>query len=258
VSILAATGAALGSIGVGARPHGLVVDSAAGRAFVVNTGDDTLSVVDTQRQTTLRTMPLNEPLTPEDMSVDARHGRVFVAEAGHVLVLDARTGRVRARLSVDGPVNGLAVDSQSGHLYVTVGQALDELDPQTGQRLRAIAVGVNPGAVAVDAQRGRVFVANTGDVDDTGSPLGPGSVSVVDARRGTVVQTVAVGVDPQAMAVDERSGRVIVVNTGGVVPRADPWARIPGWLRRWLPFVPPAGSATRSEAGSVSILDRNP
>ncbi|HKC72626.1 MAG TPA: hypothetical protein VKF37_00270 [Chloroflexota bacterium] len=45
-------------------------------------------------------------------------------------------------------------------------------------------------------------------------PIGlSGTVSALDARTGTVLHTVAVGVGPRAIAVDERRGRVFVANT---------------------------------------------
>ncbi len=42
--------------------------------------------------------------------------------------------------------------------------------------------------------------------------LGPGTVSALDAATGAVVGVVEVGIDPFAVAVDERAGRVFIVN----------------------------------------------
>jgi YVTN family beta-propeller protein len=120
--------------------------------------------------------------------------------------------------------------------------------------VRTIAVGVNPGAVAVDSRHGRVFVLNIGTIDQSGSPQDSGSVSVVDTRRGTVLRTLPVGLDPVALAVDERSGDAVVVNGGGTVANDDLWAQVPGWLRHWLPFLPQPGAAT-TQPGSLSIVD---
>jgi YVTN family beta-propeller protein len=49
----------------------------------------------------------------------------------------------------------------------------------------------------VDERSGYVFVANSGEA----------TVSMLDARTGTVVHTVAVGLHPCALAVDARSRR---------------------------------------------------
>jgi YVTN family beta-propeller protein len=72
--------------------------------------------------------------------------------------------------------------------------------------------------VAVDELHGRAFIIN--------SPAG--TVSVLDAHRGVVLRTVAVGMYPTAMAVDERRGRVVVVGIGSVSPGG---ATSPGWVR---------------------------
>src|SRR5438445_1212996 len=42
-------------------------------------------------------------------------------------------------------------------------------------------------------------------------------------RTGTVLRTIAVGVRPLAVAVDERTGRAFVVNYGGAVRASAPW-----------------------------------
>ncbi len=62
-----------------------------------------------------------------------------------------------------------------------------------------------PGAVAVDARSGRAFVMIVG----AGVP---GHVSMVDTRTGVLLRTVPVGLDPCALAVDQRAERVVVVN----------------------------------------------
>ena len=51
-------------------------------------------------------------------------------------------------------------------------------------------------------------------------------MSVLDARSGVVLRTVVVGVAPIAVAVDERSGRAVVVNAGGPVRIPDTWGQV--------------------------------
>lgn len=95
-----------------------------------------------------------------------------------------------------------------------------------------ISVGENPRAIAVDAQTARAFVLNRGNLSRIGIPTGPGSVSVLDTHSGTLLRTVPVGVDPNAVAVDLTGGYVFVVNGG-------PFDR----------------NGYQSSAGSVSVLD---
>jgi YVTN family beta-propeller protein len=72
-------------------------------------------------------------------------------------------------------------------------------------------VGQSPAFLLVDEQTGRVLVVN-----QSGN-----TVSVVDARTGAVLRTVAVGEYPDAAAVDEHSGRAFVGAFDGTVSVID-------------------------------------
>ncbi len=98
-----------------------------------------------------------------------------------------------------------------------------------------------------------VFVTQAAPIDDNGVAAGPGWVNVLGARTGALLRWVSVGVNPTAVAVDARSGRVVVVNAGGAVPRPDPWAWMPAWLRQHVPFLPQQSTAPRT--GSISIVE---
>jgi DNA-binding beta-propeller fold protein YncE len=85
--------------------------------------------------------------------------------------------------------------------------------------VRTRKVGLNPVAVAVDGLVGRAFILNRGRLSPTtGNPTGPGSVTVLDISTGAVLGTVRVGIDPNSIAVDERTQRVFVVSGGRYAP----------------------------------------
>ncbi|HWE60318.1 MAG TPA: PQQ-binding-like beta-propeller repeat protein [Chloroflexota bacterium] len=65
-------------------------------------------------------------------------------------------------------------------------------------------VGPTPGVITVDAAGDRAFVGN-GD-DDT--------VTVLDARKGTVTGSIQVGTGPEAMALDAPRHQVLVLSSG--------------------------------------------
>jgi hypothetical protein len=99
-------------------------------------------------------------------------------------------------------------------------------------------------------------VAHVGPVDAMGVPSGPGTVSMLDARTGALLRTATVGVAPDALAVDERTGRAVVACAGGQIrPHAAPtW--LPSSLQRWLPFLrAPAPAGQRDVSGTISVLD---
>src|ERR687885_94397 len=113
---------------------------------------------------------------PSAMAVDTRRGRVFVADEGanSVSMLDARRGRL----------------------------------------LRTVPVGPAPTGIAVDAQAGHVLIVNQGTFQPAPAFYSHehGTVTVLDARSGTVLRTVTVGYGPRALALDARRGRAFVAN----------------------------------------------
>ena len=148
------------------------------------------------------------------------------------------------------------MDERVGRVYVANNgdNSLSILGAHSGTPLHTVAVGQNPDAVAVDERKGRVYVASAGATDAAGNPVGPGSVDVLDARTGQIARTMAVGVAPSAVAVDERTGDVFVVNAGGTVSQPGAWAWVPRWVRRWLPFLPSQAARTRTVPGSLSVV----
>jgi len=212
----------------------------------------TVSVLDTRSGAVLATQALGAGLDPAQgshvVATDERTGRVFVltdhlpTSGGHpivgpssVVVLDALTGAVLSLVRLDGRAGALAVDEQDGRVFVlgavaTVPGALpfpfgrgsvSMLDATTGRLLGVTPVGVTPTALAVDARSRHVFVATEGPFTDrlSSTPTAPGTVSILDAGSGQMVETVGVGVAPAGVAVDPRSGHAFVVNLGLGAPQ---------------------------------------
>ena len=62
------------------------------------------------------------------------------------------------------------------------------------------------------------------------------------------------GLLPGAIAVDERHRYLVVLNLNGSDLGPGPWAWIPTWLRRWLPFLADV-PATQTLASCVTVID---
>jgi DNA-binding beta-propeller fold protein YncE len=218
----------------------LVVDEATGRAFVITANlvadKGSVYVFDSHSGRTLHSIAL--PSMPMGITVDERTGHVFVSTMGPAALISGGLGFGRQSIPVS-----------RGHGSVVM------LDARNGSVLRSVPVGIGPGAMAVDARHHHLLVTNVGAMDSTGTPLGPGGVSVLDTRSGAVLRTVPVGLAPGDVAVDERAGRAFVLNLGGTVPVTDAWRWLPSWLRQRLPFVPRQASGTRMVGGSVTVLD---
>jgi DNA-binding beta-propeller fold protein YncE len=89
------------------------------------------------------------------------------------------------------------------------------LDAQQGTLLRTVDMDARPGAVAVDGRTGRTLVlSTTGARPPGGAAHLPGTVSVLDATSGCVLQSVVAGGSPWAVALDEATQRALVANAG--------------------------------------------
>lgn len=225
----AAANPVLRTIAVGQSPAALAVDERTGRAFVVNSGDNTVSVLDTRTATLLRTVGVG--WAPLAIAVDERAGRVFVVNAsarylatGSVSVLDAASGRLVNTTAVGVTPYAAAIDQRAGRVFVLATGAgprglgrVSMLDAATGRLLQTLVAGRNDAPLlsaamlAVDARTQRLFAV-------TGSPSGY-ALNVLDSRSGVRVRTVALGsrAAPYAIAVDEARGRAFVAVTGCAV-----------------------------------------
>lgn len=102
--------------------------------------------------------------------------------------------------------HALAAPRHVDRFYLAVGPVAYRIE-------RVIPVGADPSALAVDGRTGRVFVVNRHD-SAPGHASHAGTVSVVDSTSGVVQCTVAVGLNPIAVAMDARTRRVFVLNGG--------------------------------------------
>ena len=178
--------------------------------FVVNGGDNSLSVINTETNEVTGTIVLSGVSFPHHVYLSADRARLLVAvpgidlsqshatahgggaeggAGGAVLLLDATTGAtvVSRRLpasnhnAVVAPIGGEVWTAQLGSPG-----SVDLLDPTTLESKQSITVGIQPSEVTFTSDGKRAFVANTGS----------SSVTVVDALARRVVATIPVGADP--------------------------------------------------------------
>lgn len=230
----------LKTIVVGHQATGIAVDDRAGRAAVINTGDDSVSIVDTQRGIVVTTVggishgsPSTAPLhLPLVVAMDSRTGRTFVAGSGgnmpgfdDVSILDTRLGRILRSVPIPGAVRGIAINERIGRVFILTDVAFPKrggignvtvFDSRSGIVLHTVPVGVHPVWIAVDRHAGRVLVVNQGMTIN-----GLGTVSVLDAAARSTIRTVAVGQRPMAVAVDEGTSHAFTTNNGGSVSMLD-------------------------------------
>jgi len=227
------TGALLRTISTG-QPAWSVVDERAGRLFIaVNAKADSrgrlitpgkVMVLDARSGAMVATLAGTGDNTA--MLVDPERSRVFVASTGDfnsrtpgsLFVLDASTGAVVRRTSLGHDPQGLLLDRHTGHVFVTYQDIAERyywlqtstlymLNARTGRVLRVSPL-VQPGYVAsaaVDEQTGRAFLLLTGRLAST--------MAIVDTGTGAILRMTPMGRRAIRLGVDERAGRVFVLNT---------------------------------------------
>lgn len=227
------TGALLRTISTG-QPAWSVVDERAGRLFIaVNAKADSrgrlitpgkVMVLDARSGAMVATLAGTGDNTA--MLVDPERSRVFVASTGDfnsrtpgsLFVLDASTGAVVRRTSLGHDPQGLLLDRHTGHVFVTYQDIAERyywlqtstlymLNARTGRVLRVSPL-VQPGYVAsaaVDEQTGRAFLLLTGRLAST--------MAIVDTGTGAILRMTPMGGRAIRLGVDERAGRVFVLNT---------------------------------------------
>ncbi len=267
-----------------------VVNEQTHRAYVPIGGDHagghTMWIWDTRTGRLLSTIGFQG--SPSVPVVDAGTNRVFVpvyndlvpSSANSIVMLDARTGGTlhTAALEQGLFVIWSAVTTGTAHVFAVDTRRMSRarssdvvgtvfmLDAHHGAIMHRVDVGLNPLIGAVDEQRGLVYILSRGPLttlpdttytDGVYAPVGAGSVSVLDAASGQVLRTIPVGVDPHGLAVDERTGHVIVVAGGGTIDVADvdSWAWASDWLRRRLPFMTRPGHHRRQIKPTVTVLN---
>jgi YVTN family beta-propeller protein len=269
VSVLdASSGRVLRTVGLaGSTPLALAVDAHTRRVFVSRLFDPRggmsgVSLLDSRTGALLRTVRVDHITGP--LLVDPRHGHVVVVSASGLHVLEARTGRILRRIR---PVRvPLAVDAREGRVLVSGHDHLRLLDIRSGHVSGPVLVGASPGPLtwidttAVDETSGRIFVV-VRVADSHGVPTESERLAVLDGRSGTLLQSIAVGADVVALAVDPRTQRAFIVRrTVGVSAaprRPDGVAAVTVWARRVLPWLPlPQPDIGIARPGdSVSVLE---
>lgn len=168
------SGALVRLTAAGTYPLSIAVDSISGRAFLVNGGDGTVSVVQSRTGRLLRTVRIRG--YPIGSAVDERRGRVLVAstaglpgmsDSGWISVLNAADGAPITSFPLPESVLAIQVDARDGRILADCGANVLVLDEETGAVLQRIATGgiriAGADALAVDARSGRAFAVNTYD-----------------------------------------------------------------------------------------------
>jgi DNA-binding beta-propeller fold protein YncE len=128
------------------------------------------------------------------ITYDAAGGRLFVAHASKVDVLDARAGKVIGQIPKTPEVHGIALVQEAGKGYISAGEVntVIEFDLKTLNVVGHIQTGTKPDAIVYDEGSRRVLVSN-GDSND---------LTVIDPFHGRSVGPIALGGAPEYIVGD--------------------------------------------------------
>ena len=134
------------------------------------------------------------------LSVDESARRLYVSHATKVVVIDVDKNLVVGEITNTPGVHGLAVASDLGRGFVSCGREDKAaiVDLKTLETLSKVETGKNPDGMLYDPAQQEIYMFN-----------GRGeSATVIDAKAGKVIATIALGGKPEFAAVDTKAGRV--------------------------------------------------
>jgi YVTN family beta-propeller protein len=181
------------------------IDLAASLAFVTNTEDASLTVVDRSLGRVVGSIAVGN--APMGIVASPDNARLYVANSGDrsISVVDVAAERVVDTIGNLGRVPTELALSRDGTLLFAVNTDTDSvsiIDTVTGQLVRMADVGRAPEGIVFDADRNKAYVANTG----------AGTVSVIDGNTLLAERTFAVGQAPRGLAVAD--GALFVTDAG--------------------------------------------
>jgi YVTN family beta-propeller protein len=243
----------VGAIEVGHIPSDVGLSADGKVAYVTNSGDNSLTVIDTTTQRVIATI---DDIGNYPVAVAAGSDRVYVANMfdDTVSVIDTTTNKQIMTYAVgDQPID-LALSADGGQLYVVNAGAgtVSVIDVADGTAEATFEVGRDPNTLAINHIDGRLYVTNA--TDGTVSVIEPttgvvhtvelgaktagvavaadgkwvyvtgnetGVVWKIDATDYSVIDTIEVGGSPGAITVSADGARAYAVNGGGVVSVID-------------------------------------
>lgn len=180
------------SVSVGGNPTGATINAAGTVAYVANSLDGTVSVIDANTNAVIGS-PIAVGLSPQQIALSPNGSLAYVSNSGSnsVSVIDTTSHTVIATINVGSNPTGIAANADGSRVYVTNSgsNTITAIDTASNQVIGSpIVTGAAPNAVIVNGANGRVYVGNTGD----------SSISIVDQSTLSVIQTVTIPTAPIA------------------------------------------------------------
>ncbi len=174
------------------------------KAYIPNTGDNTVSVIDLTSNTVVATIPVGA--SPYGVSVSKDGSRAYIGNFNDnsISVINTATNTVVAIIPLIDQPYGVCVSPDGSKVYVALNQIsnVSIINTISNTVTSTITVGNNPQCLSVSPDNNTLYVSDGLD----------NSVSVVNTNTKLVVATVPVGGTPTGITVTPDGTKVYVVN----------------------------------------------
>lgn len=177
-------------------------------AYVANSFDDTVSVINTADNTVIGLIPVGD--NPAGVAITPNGERAYVTNflSSSVSVINTASNTVIRSIPVLFLPKGIAITPNGARAYVANSGAgnVSVIDTATNTVIGApIPVGSGPSGIAITPDGARAYVTNSND----------GTVSVINTATNSVVGApIPVGSSPQGIAITPNGARAYVANSG--------------------------------------------
>ena len=189
--------------------HGIAFAPAAGRGFISDGDDSSVTIFDLGTRRVLGRVKTGGD--PDAVAFDSVSGRIFTMNAAgeSSTAIEASTGEVAGTIALRGAPEFAVADGR-GHLFANIESTSELVEIDT----RSLTVGhrwplapcATPSALSMDRVRRRLFVGCRNHV-----------LAVVDADAGRVLQTLPIGDHVDASVFDTERRLVFVSNGDGTM-----------------------------------------
>ena len=195
---------------VGRGPAHVIVDRLAALAYVSNSDDDSVSVVDTARGRVVGSIATAASPHGLRMSPDGREIYVAATKGNAVSIIDVATSREVTRIPIGkAPVQvGFTPDGTRVYISLRDDNAVAVVDTRTRRLVTTIKVGRSPIQVFSTPDGNFMYVANQGAEQEPDN-----TVSVIDIRLNAVVKTLTTDRGAHGVVVGDDGSQVFVANT---------------------------------------------
>ncbi len=185
----------------GDNPDAILYEPSTKRVWTFNGRGQNATVFDSDGAV-LETVALGGK--PEFAQSDHRgHVYVNIEDKNELVVLDAKTMKVDKRYPLapcDSP-SGLAIDADHDRLFtVCENKMMEIVSEDSGKIVSSAAIGTGVDGAAADTKRQLAFSSNGAD----------GTITVVNAKDGKVVETIPTARGARTIAIDEKTGHLFV------------------------------------------------